>query len=159
MMGEFTYEIIGDKEVLAGLTRMTAEVNPTLISELQLAAIETQDRMRGNIPNRYTGSLEASINYDIKGLEAEIGPDDSAFGGRSVGLGTEFGRLPGGRIPNWLDIQARYGVTTAHAFAIAKSIAQRGSRGLGYVSKTFLEIGELFYNRGISVAMKVASLF
>jgi len=156
-IGDWIVEIKGDKEVAMALSRMADMVGPTLAKEMMKSAQEAANVMKDNVPVK-TGSLKRSISYDIKGrgdeVSAEIGPSDSKWG-RPVGRAVELGRTPGGGFPNWLDIQARYGVSTAVAFRIAKSIWGKGSKGLHFVQKSLSNIESVFERRGIRATMEI----
>lgn len=155
-------ELNGVEEVAAGINRMATEIQPQILAMMESASTETAQLMKSNIPNR-SGSLANSIDYSLKimgnTIESEIGPNDSAFGGRPVGRAVELGRTPGGGFPNWFDIAARYGVSTSVAFLIAKKIQREGTMGIKFVERTFSKIVNLFEKYGLEVVYRIANRF
>ena len=152
----------GIEEVANGLSRISTEIQPEILSMMERASQETAQLMKNNIPSQ-SGSLAESINYDLKvmgnTIESEIGPNDNAFGGRPVGRAVELGRSPGGGFPNWFDIAARYGVSLNVAFLMAKKIQEQGTTGVKFVERTFGRISSLFMQYGLEVVYRVANRF
>lgn len=152
-------KIEGTEVIINGINKMAASVLVEEKTVLTMAASETASLMKGNIDSR-SGSLANSIDYKLDGLTAYIGPNDGRFGGRPVGRAVELGRSPGGGFPNWFDIAARYGVSTPVAFAMAKSIQQKGTQpGLRFIAKTFSQIVGIFTKYGIEVIYNIVNRF
>jgi len=104
---------------------------------LDRLATETKGRMRGEAPYK-TGALSKSITVTVPDTFTRVIEPmaTNARPGNPYGKPVETGSRPG-YMPNVFSISQYFGVDMKIAFAIAKSIQQRGTPANPFVSRTY----------------------
>lgn len=155
----YSIHIEGMDEVIKGLNRMISETAEQKSQRLTEGAERTVQTMREEAP-RATGNFRSTINYNREGADSVlIGPSDSAYGGRPVGITVSKGRAPGRTPPPWFAITARYGVDVASARRIAKKIGLEGTVGNPFVEKTFSLMQSVYDSLGLKAITNIANKF
>lgn len=159
-IGNYVYEVKGDKQVISGLTNMANSVKFELNNSLKRMAERTESEMKGEAPRR-TGSFSESIGYylDTGAMMASIGPNDAVFGGRPVGRTIELGRTPGAARPPAKALMDRYGLTLGQAIQAAKTISERGVRGNPFAMRTYEKIQPLVGRYSMEAVVKITEKF
>jgi len=152
-------QITGDKEVVAGLQRMASQAPNILLQTITEAAEEVERVMKDEAPFA-TGGFASSIGSEIDSMaiEAKIGPDNSVYFGRPVGVSIEKGRQPG-VAPPWLALQARYGLSIAQAMKAAKTIAEKGIGPNPFAERTFNKILPMIEAKGLEATYEITEIF
>lgn len=129
--------VTGQDNVIGGLRAMINEIPRASQTFLDRAAADTRDRMSNEAPYR-TGALSKNIDISvpsrfvrhIEPIARNIRP------GNKYALPVETGSNPRG-IPNVFSISTYFGVDMKVAFAIAKSIQDRGTPANPFVGRTY----------------------
>jgi len=162
--GQYIIEVKGAEEVQRALSKMAESVEPIIRGEMEKGGRQVEAKMKANAPQR-TGELRSSIDYEVTGgglaTQVEISPNPSAFRhGQAAVRGIEWGRLPGGRMPPIMDIKARYGLTLAEAYMVAKRIQEKGTLpGLRIVEKTVDFAERTAQAVGETILSRIARIF
>lgn len=130
-------QIEGGDGVVRGLRNMITESTRGADLMLTRAATDVQNKMKGEAPYR-TGALSKSITVKIPSrfvrviepMARNIRP------GNPYALPVATGSRPG-YIPNVFSISQYFGVNMKVAWAIAKSIKDKGTPSHPYLSRTF----------------------
>lgn len=152
-----TVRVEGLEEFVKGLERMASEVGTQKADKLQEGALRTAQALKISAP-KATGAFAGTIDYDIFGDVAEVGPSDSYYGGRPVGRAIEEGRSPG-TPPPWYAISARYGVGVASAKRIAKVIGDRGTPATKFVQNTYDSLQTYYDKLGLDAATAIVNKY
>lgn len=153
----YTIKVEGLEEFVKGLERMASEASTQQEEKLREGAMRTAQALKISAP-KATGSFAQTIDYDVIGDTAEIGPSDSYYGGRAVGRAIEEGRPPG-TPPPWYAITARYGVGVASAKRIAKAIGDKGTPATKFVQNTYDALETYYDNLGLKAATEIVNKY
>jgi len=135
-----TIKVEADK-VITGLINMQRNVNPDLEDALDKVASATSVKMSSEAPKGKSLNLSSNVQIRSSTLKREIEPIAKNLSGDKFAMYIEKGSGPAAGhaqyTPNVFNIQRYYGVDLNIAWAIAKTIKERGNEADPFVQRTF----------------------
>ena len=130
-----TVKVDADKAI-KGMNNLIKNIRPDIEQTLDHLASATSGKMKSEAPKGLSRGLSNKVNVVSRQMYREIEPVAPNLSGKKYAYYIEKGTGPG-YTPNVWNIQKYYGVDVGTAWAIAKSIKDKGTRADPFVERTF----------------------